>query len=218
MDSATAAAWTREQGYATTALSFEYGQRHHAELDAARRIADALGMERHLVLRIDLATLGGSSLVGEGDVPKDRPDDAIGHGIPSTYVPARNTVFLALALAAAEASGADAIVIGVNALDTSGYPDCRPEFLEAFRELARLGTRVGVEGHPVRILAPLMTWSKARIVEEGERLGVPWALTLSCYDPVVRPSGVAPCGRCDACRLRARGFDEAGVVDPTRAR
>ncbi|MGE0190612.1 MAG: 7-cyano-7-deazaguanine synthase QueC [Planctomycetota bacterium] len=215
MDSATAAAWARAQGFVLTALSFAYGQRHEAELEAARAVGAALGVDRHRVLEVDLASLGGSALVGDGEVPKDRPAAEIGEGIPATYVPARNTVFLALALAAAEAEGAQAIVLGVNALDYSGYPDCRPGFLAAFEEVARLGTRVGVEGHPVRILAPLLRWTKARIVVEGERLGVPWALTLSCYDPGSRPDGQArPCGRCDACLLRARGFAEAGIEDP----
>ena len=215
MDSATAAAWALAEGYALTALSFAYGQRHEAELQAARAVGEALGVDRHRVLKVDLASLGGSALVGEGEVPKDRPTDHIGEGIPVTYVPARNTVFLALALAAAEAEGAEAIVLGVNALDYSGYPDCRPEFLAAFEEVARLGTRVGVEGQPIRVLAPLLRWSKAEIVEAGERLGVPWALTLSCYDPVPSPEGSPrPCGHCDACQLRAKGFAEAGVRDP----
>lgn len=215
MDSATAAAWAIGEGYALTALSFAYGQRHEAELQAARAVGAALGVDRHRILEVDLASLGGSALVGDGEVPKDRPTDHIGEGIPVTYVPARNTVFLALALAAAEAEEAEAIVLGVNALDYSGYPDCRPEFLAAFEEVARLGTRVGVEGKPIRVLAPLLRWTKAEIVAAGERLGVPWALTLSCYDHVPRPEGLPrPCGHCDACLLRAKGFAEAGVRDP----
>ena len=215
LDSATAAAWALEAGHELTALTLDYGQRHRAELDAARAVAAALHIVRHDVLRVDLGPLGGSALTTSQAVPKDREATAIGEGIPVTYVPARNTVFLALALAAAEARGAEAIVLGVNALDYSGYPDCRPEFLLAFEEVARLGTRVGVEGHPIRLLAPLLRWSKARIVEEGVRLGAPLGATLSCYDPVARGARWLHCGRCDACHLRRRGFEASGIADPT---
>jgi 7-cyano-7-deazaguanine synthase len=215
LDSATAAAWALDQGHEPIALSMAYGQRHLGELEAARAIARALGIERHRVLHVDLGALGGSALTAAIDVPKDRPDEAIGGGIPVTYVPARNTVFLALALAAAEAFEASAIVLGVNALDYSGYPDCRPAFLEAFEEVARLGTRVGIEGRPIRVLAPLLHLSKAGIIRLGMGLGVPYEHTLSCYDPVGQEGAWAHCGRCDACRLRRRGFAEAGVIDPT---
>jgi 7-cyano-7-deazaguanine synthase len=182
---------------------------HAVEIEAARRIGKALGVERHVELDIDLTAFGGSTLVGEGAIPKGRDLDA--PGIPSTYVPARNTVFLSLALAFAETRGADRIVIGVNAIDYSGYPDCRPEYLEAFERLARLATRAGVEGRDIRIYAPLARMSKADIIRTGTQLGVDYGLTHSCYDPA--PGG-APCGTCDSCRLRARGFDEAGIKDP----
>jgi 7-cyano-7-deazaguanine synthase len=188
LDSATAAAMAKAEGWAIDALTVRYGQVHAVELDAARRVARALGVERHVELDIDLKAFGGSTLVGEGAIPKGRDLDA--SGIPSTYVPARNTVFLSLALAFAETRGADRIVIGVNAIDYSGYPDCRPEYLDAFERLARLA---------------------ADIIRKGTELGVDYRLTHSCYDPA--PGG-APCGTCDSCRLRARGFDEAGIKDP----
>jgi 7-cyano-7-deazaguanine synthase len=191
------------------ALTVAYGQRHAAELEAARRVASALDVVRHVELQIDLSAFGGSSLTGSGPVPKDRAiDDA---GIPSTYVPARNTVFLSLALAWAEALGATDIIIGVNALDYSGYPDCRPAFIESFERTAALGTKAGVEGARVAIRAPLIGLTKGEIIRRGLALGLDYSLTSSCYDP---DPGGAPCGRCDSCVLRARGFAEAGVRDP----
>jgi 7-cyano-7-deazaguanine synthase len=210
LDSYTSAAMVAAGGYELFALSIRYGQIHDREIDAARRVARALGVRRHLELDVDLATFGGSALVGDGEIPKDRPLDTEG-AIPPTYVPARNTVFLSLALAWAEVVGAGAIVIGVNALDYSGYPDCRPEYLQAFEQLAALATRAGIEGRRLEVVAPLLRLSKAEIIREGLRLGLDYGLTHSCYDPL--PSG-APCRRCDSCRLRARGFDEAGVDDP----
>jgi 7-cyano-7-deazaguanine synthase len=210
LDSYTAAAIVRSEGCELYALSVRYGQVHAREIEAARRVARALGVARHVELEVDLAAFGGSALVGAGAVPKDRPLD-LADDIPSTYVPARNTVFLSLAMAWAEVLDAGAIVIGVNALDYSGYPDCRPEYLEAFSRLASLATRAGVEGKRLTILAPLVQLSKADIIRRGVALGLDYGLTHSCYDP--QPSG-APCGRCDSCRLRARGFEEAGVKDP----
>ena len=209
LDSYTAGAIARAEGYELYALTVRYGQVHAREIESARLVAKALGVVRHLELEVPLSQIGGSSLVGQGEIPKDRVLDA--SGIPSTYVPARNTVFLSLAMAWAEVTGAEAIVIGVNALDYSGYPDCRPEFLEAFERVAALATKAGVEGKPLRILAPLLKLSKADIIRRGLALGVDYGLTLSCYDP--RPDG-RPCGRCDSCRIRARGFAEAGAVDP----
>jgi 7-cyano-7-deazaguanine synthase len=210
LDSFTAAAMTKADGYELYALSVRYGQIHAREIEAARAAARALGVVRHVEMAVDLAAFGGSALVGDGAIPKDRALET-DHGIPSTYVPARNTVFLSLALAWAEVVGATAIVIGVNALDYSGYPDCRPEYLEAFERMAALATKAGVEGRPLRVLAPLLRMSKAEIIRHGLALGLDYALTHSCYDPA--PSG-APCGRCDSCRLRAKGFAEAGVADP----
>jgi 7-cyano-7-deazaguanine synthase len=210
LDSFTAAAITAADGYELYALSIRYGQIHEREIAAARAAADALGVARHLELAVDLAAFGGSALVGDGAIPKDRALESE-HGIPSTYVPARNTVFLSLALAWAEVVSATAIVIGVNALDYSGYPDCRPEYLDAFERLAALATKAGVEGRPLRILAPLLHLSKADIIRRGFTLGLDYSITHSCYDPT--ESG-APCGRCDSCRLRAKGFEEAGVSDP----
>jgi 7-cyano-7-deazaguanine synthase len=214
LDSYTAAAMAARDGYELYALTVRYGQVHAREIDAAREVARALGVRKHVELAVDLASLGGSALVGDGDIPKDRDLDHQ-HGIPSTYVPARNTVFLSLALAWAEVVGATAIVIGVNALDYSGYPDCRPEYLEAFERLAGLATRAGVEGGSLRILAPLVRMSKAEIVRAGSGLGLDYGLTHSCYDPT--PEGRA-CGRCDSCRLRAKGFSEAGMPDPVQPR
>jgi 7-cyano-7-deazaguanine synthase len=213
LDSYTAGAFARRDGYSLYALTVRYGQVHAAEIAAARRVAKALGVRRHVELDVNLAAFGGSALVGDGDIPKDRDLDA--SDIPVTYVPARNTIFLALALGWAEAVGATAIVIGVNALDYSGYPDCRPEYLAAFEQVARLATKAGVEGRPMKILSPLLQLSKAQIIREGLALGLDYGLTHSCYDP--DRSG-APCGRCDSCRLRARGFAEAGVDDPVLRR
>ena len=209
LDSCTAAAMAKAEGFELYALTVAYGQRHAVELEAARRVAAALGVARHVEVRLDLAAFGGSSLTGPGPVPRDR---AIGEpGIPSTYVPARNTVLLSLALAWAEALGATDIVIGVNAVDYSGYPDCRPAFIEAFERTASLATKAGAEGARFTIHAPLITMTKGEIIRRGLALGVDYGLTRSCYDP--GPGG-APCGRCDSCALRARGFAEAGVPDP----
>jgi 7-cyano-7-deazaguanine synthase len=209
LDSYTAAASARADGFDLFALTIRYGQTHVTEIAAARRVAGALGVAKHLELDVDLAAFGGSSLVGEGEIPKDRPLEA--SDVPSTYVPARNTIFLSLALGWAEVVGAEAIVIGVNALDYSGYPDCRPEYIAAFERLAALATRAGVEGRPFRILAPLQHLTKADIIRLGMRLGLDYGLTHSCYAP--QPDG-RPCGRCDSCRLRGKGFEEAGVPDP----
>jgi 7-cyano-7-deazaguanine synthase len=216
LDSATAAAWAADAGYRLSALSIDYGQRHRVELDAARNVARAVGITDHVVLAIDLAAFGASALVDRNaEVPKGRDEAEIGHGIPSTYVPARNTVFLSLALAMAESRAADAIVLGVNAIDYSGYPDCRPDFLAAFAEVARLGTRVGVEGRPIRLEAPLVTLTKAEIIRLGIGLGLDYGLTTSCYDP---DADGRPCGACDSCRLRAAGFAAAAAVDPRASR
>jgi 7-cyano-7-deazaguanine synthase len=212
LDSATALAMSRAEGKRCHALSFRYGQRHEIELEAAARVAAALGAASHRVLTIDVAALRGSSLTGQGEVPKGRHDEEMAHGIPSTYVPARNTLFVAHALAVAEAEGAGEVVLGINALDYSGYPDCRPEWLAAMQEVARLGTKAGVEGHPVRLVAPLVHMNKADIVRAGSKLGVDFSLTHSCYDPT--PDGRA-CGACDSCLLRRRGFEQAGIPDPT---
>ena len=209
LDSYTAGAIAKSEGYDLYALTVRYGQVHAREIEAARKVARALGAVRHIELDIPLSTFGGSSLVGDGAIPKDRALDL--HEIPSTYVPARNTVFLSLAMAWAEVIRAAAIVIGVNAIDYSGYPDCRPEYLRAFERLASLATKQGVEGHALKILAPLLTLSKADIIRRGATLGLDYGLTLSCYDP--QPDGT-PCGRCDSCALRARGFADAGFPDP----
>lgn len=209
LDSYTAAAIARADGYQLYALTVRYGQVHAREIEASRAVARDLGVLRHVELDVNLAAFGGSALVGDGAVPKDRELDAA--VIPTTYVPARNTIFLSLALGWAEVVGAGAIIIGVNALDYSGYPDCRPEYLEAFEGLASLATRAGVEGRPLRVLAPLLRLSKAEIIRHGTALKLDYGLTHSCYDP--GPAGM-PCGHCDSCRLRARGFEEAGVADP----
>ena len=209
LDSYTAAALARADGFELYALTMAYGQRHAVEVEAARRVARALGVVRHIELPLDLAAFGGSALTGSGDVPKARALDE--PGIPATYVPARNTVFLALALAWAESLGAHDLVIGVNAVDYSGYPDCRPAFITAFESLAAVATRAGVEGARLRVHTPLITLSKADIIRRGAALGLDYGLTHSCYDP--GPDG-APCHRCDSCRLRARGFADAGVRDP----
>jgi 7-cyano-7-deazaguanine synthase len=208
LDSATAAALARREGWTLHALTIRYGQVHAIEIESARRLAVALGVVRHVEIDLDLAAFGGSALVGDGEVPKDRENL---QDVPPTYVPARNTVFLSIALAWAEVLEAERIVIGVNALDYSGYPDCRPEFIAAFEYLATLATRAGVAGRPLRIWAPLQQLSKAAIIRLGLELGIDYGLTHSCYDPT--PAG-APCGRCDSCLLRAKGFAEAGISDP----
>jgi 7-cyano-7-deazaguanine synthase len=212
LDSYTTAAVARRDGFDLFALSFRYGQRHALELQAAARVAHTLGVARHLVLDLDLSAIGGSALTSPDiDVPRDRPEDA--SDIPSTYVPARNTIFLSIALGWAEVLGAADIFIGVNAVDYSGYPDCRPEFIRAFEAMARLATKAGVEGQPLRIHTPLMSLTKADIVRLGTGLGLDYGLTVSCYDP--GPDGT-PCGHCDSCRLRAAGFAAAGLADPAR--
>lgn len=208
LDSMISAALAREAGHRIFALSIDYNQRHQVELAAAARVADALGAVRHVVLPIDLSAFGGSALTDDIAVPKD----GVGADIPVTYVPARNTVFLSLALAWAEAAGARSLYIGVNALDYSGYPDCRPEFIQGFERLAELATKAGVEGEAFRIQAPLQHMTKADIVREGTRLGLDLGLSWSCYDPT--PGG-QHCGLCDSCRLRHKGFTDAGVADPT---
>ncbi|HEU4829042.1 MAG TPA: 7-cyano-7-deazaguanine synthase QueC [Gemmatimonadales bacterium] len=212
MDSAVSAAIARAEGFDVHALSFRYGQRHAVELEAAAKVARALSLARHLVIDVDLSAFGGSALTDEIAVPTGRSADEIGHGVPPTYVPARNTVFLSLALAWAEVLGAKDIVIGANAVDYSGYPDCRPEYLAAFERLANLATVAGAErGERFSIHAPLLRLSKREIVERGAALGVDFSLTRTCYDP--DPAGAA-CGRCDACVLRLKGFAEAGLEDP----
>jgi 7-cyano-7-deazaguanine synthase len=214
LDSSTTLAIARARGFAPHALTVAYGQRHAAELEAARRVARALGVAGHKVVELDLRAFGGSALTADLPVPKGRTDEEIGRGIPVTYVPARNTILLSLALAWAEVLGAWDVFLGINALDYSGYPDCRPEFVEAFERLANLATRAGVEGRRrFTIHTPLIRLSKKEIVKTGLELGVDYGLTLSCYDP--DPTGAA-CGGCDACRLRLKGFAEAGVVDPAR--
>jgi 7-cyano-7-deazaguanine synthase len=211
MDSATSAAIAIDRGFDVYALSFRYGQRHASEVDAARRVAERLGVRRHVVLDIDLRAFGGSALTSNLEVPKDTPLERIGAAIPATYVPARNTIFLSFALGWAEVLGATDIFLGANALDYSGYPDCRPEYIEAYERMANLATRTGVEGSRLRIHTPLISLSKAEIVSLGGRLGVDYSLTWSCYDP--GPDGTA-CGRCEACILRRKGFREAGMEDP----
>ena len=213
MDSTTTAAIALADGYDVHALSIRYGQRHAVELEAARRVAARLGIGRHVVIDLDLRAFGGSALTADVPVPKDTPLDRIGAEIPPTYVPARNTIFLALALGWAEALDARDIFIGANALDYSGYPDCRPEFIAAFARMANLGTRAGASGDGFRIHTPLIALSKREIVLRGRALGLDYGLTSTCYDPT--PDGLA-CGRCEACILRRKGFEEAGVEDPTR--
>ena len=215
MDSAVVLAEARERGFAPLALTVRYGQRHACELDAARRVAAALGAAEHVVLSVGLDQIGGSALTADIAVPKDRSGDAIGKDVPVTYVPARNTVFLSLALGLAEARGASDLFVGVNAIDYSGYPDCRPEFLRAFEALAALATAAGTErGVSYRVHAPLLELGKAQIVARGRAHGVDFALTHTCYDPLVRDGRVLSCGRCDACKLRLAGFAEAGLRDP----
>jgi 7-cyano-7-deazaguanine synthase len=213
IDSSTTLAIAIAEGYETYALSFDYGQSHQIETEAARGVAHSLGAKEHRVAKIDLRVLGGSALTDDIAVPKERSDKEIGHGIPITYVPARNTIFLAYALAWAEVIQANDIFIGVNAIDYSGYPDCRPEFIEAFENAANLGTKAGVEGRRFQIHTPLIKFSKADIIRKAVELGVDLSLTHSCYDPT--PEGLA-CGKCDSCLLRLKGFREAGIKDAIR--
>lgn len=207
LDSTTVLAIARSEGYECHTLAFDYGQRHRIELERARVVSSRLGAVRHVTVRLDLSAFGGSALTDDIDVPKD----GVSEGIPVTYVPARNTVFLSVALGWAEVLGAQDIFIGVNALDYSGYPDCRPEFIAAFEQMANLATKSGVEGKRFRVRTPLIEMTKAQIIRTGQELGVDYGLTSSCYDPA--PDG-SPCGACDSCRLRAKGFTEAGLVDP----
>jgi 7-cyano-7-deazaguanine synthase len=213
IDSTTTLAIAIAQGYETYALSFDYSQRHHIETKAARRVAKSLGAKEHRVAKIDLRVFGGSALTADVDVPKKRSEKEIAQGIPITYVPARNTIFLAYALAWAEVIPASDIFLGVNAIDYSGYPDCRPEFIETFETLANLGTKAGVEGRRFQIHTPLIEFSKAEIIRKALELDVDLSLTRSCYDP--SPEGLA-CGECDSCLLRLKGFREAGIKDPIR--
>jgi 7-cyano-7-deazaguanine synthase len=216
LDSAAVAAVAREQGYEIVALSFRYGQRHIRELEAAAAVVEHIGVARHVIADIDLRAYGGSALTDDIDVPKDRADKDIGDGIPVTYVPARNTIFLSHALALAEVEGTEDIFIGVNALDYSGYPDCRPEYIAAFQAMANLATKAGVEGDGgLKIHTPLLELSKAGIVELGASLGVDFRLTFSCYDPPGRSGDLTHCGTCDACQLRRKGFLQAAIADPT---
>jgi len=212
VDSTTAAAIARDKGFDLYAVTFDYGQRHRIEIEKACAVARSLEVRQHVVISIDLRRFGGSALTSEIGVPKARSFEEIGHGIPVTYVPARNTIFLGLALGLAEASGARDLFIGVNALDYSGYPDCRPEFIAEFEKLANIATKAGVEGDAFQIHAPLQHMTKSDIATEARRLGLDAAMSHSCYDPL--PDG-RHCGRCDACRLRAKGFAEAGIDDPT---
>ena len=211
LDSATALAIARHEGFDCYALTIRYGQRHAVEIDAARRVAAALGAAEHKIIDLDLRALGGSALTSEQPVPKHRSVEEMGGGIPTTYVPARNTIFLSIALAWAEVLDAADIFIGVNAIDYSGYPDCRPAFIEAFERTAALATRAGVEGMRLKVHTPLIRMTKAQIIRRGVELGVDYGLTVSCYDP--SETGVA-CGRCDACLLRMKGFCEAALTDP----
>ncbi len=213
LDSTTTLAIAKNDGYELYALSIRYGQRHAIEIESAKRIAEAFGVVRHVIMPIDLRQFGGSALTDDIDVPKDRSIDDMSHGIPITYVPARNTIFLAFALGFAEVVQADHIFMGVNVLDYSGYPDCRPEFVEAFERTANLATKAAVEGHRMKIHTPIINMDKAEIIRRGMELGVDYSLTTSCYDP--SPDGAA-CGHCDSCQLRKKGFEEAGVADPTR--
>ena len=214
IDSTTAMAIAKHEGFKIYSLSFFYGQRHAFELEAAQKVANAIGVTEHLVINIDLKQIGGSSLTDDIDVPKDRDEQEITREIPVTYVPARNTIFLSFALAWAEVLKSFDIFIGVNAIDYSGYPDCRPEYIDAFERMANLATKAGVEGDmKIRIRTPLIRLTKARIIQKGIDLGVDFALTHSCYDP--SPQGFA-CGKCDSCFLRRKGFNEAGVTDPAR--
>jgi 7-cyano-7-deazaguanine synthase len=211
LDSTTTLAIAKRDGFACYALTMDYGQRHAVEIEAARHIARRFGVVQHVVMPIELGQFGGSALTSDLAVPKDRPLESMGDGIPITYVPARNTIFLSFALAWGEVLGAKDIFLGVNALDYSGYPDCRPEYVDAFEKLARLATKAGVEGTSFKIHTPLIQWTKAEIIRRGLELGVDFALTTSCYDP--NPDGMA-CGRCDACLLRLKGFAENQLADP----
>ena len=214
LDSTTTLAIAHDEGYDTYAMSFRYGQRHTVELQSAKNVAKALGVKQHIVIDIDLRTFGASALTADIEVPKNRPDTEMGNSIPITYVPARNTIFLAYALAYAEVLVADTIFIGANAIDYSGYPDCRPEYINAYQTLANLATQAGVEGKTkLRIRAPLINKTKAEIIQIGAALGINYSLTLSCYDPDAEGRA---CGECDSCLLRKRGFKEAGIPDPTR--
>jgi 7-cyano-7-deazaguanine synthase len=213
IDSTTTLAVAIAEGYEAYALSFDYGQRHQIEVEAARRVADSLGAKDHRMAKIDLRIFGGSALTDNVDVPKQRSETEIARGIPVTYVPARNSIFLSYALAWAEVIAASDIFLGVNAIDYSGYPDCRPEFIEAFETMANLGTKAGVEGRRFQIHTPLIKFSKAEIIREAVELGVDLSLTHSCYDPA--PGGLA-CGECDSCLLRLKGFRKAGIKDPIR--
>ncbi|MEM7679018.1 MAG: 7-cyano-7-deazaguanine synthase QueC [Myxococcota bacterium] len=213
LDSATVAAMAIDRGFEVYALSFDYGQRHRTELEAAARVAASLKVADHRTVKLDLRAVGGSAITDAIEVPKSDPDAPIDDGIPVTYVPARNTVFLAVALGLAEVVGARDLFFGANALDYSGYPDCRPAFVEAFEKLANVATKAGVEGQRISVHAPLMEMTKAEIIRAGVDLGVDYALTHSCYDP--SPEGLA-CGRCDSCKLRQRGFEQANIPDPTR--
>jgi 7-cyano-7-deazaguanine synthase len=215
LDSSTCLAWARARGFECWTLAVDYGQRHRVELEAARRVARALGATEHRELKLDLRAIGGSALTSDLEVPRDRDERAMGADVPVTYVPARNTVLLGLALGFAETLGARDLVAGMNALDYSGYPDCRPEFVRAFEALANLATRAGVEGAAFTVHTPLMSLDKAGVIRLGLSLGLDYSLTHTCYDPA--PDGTA-CGRCDACRLRLKGFREAGVPDPARYR
>ena len=212
VDSTTILAIAQSQGYDAYTMSFRYGQRHVLELDCAKQISEKMAAKKHVIVDIDLRAFGGSALTDDIDVPKERSDQEIGAGIPITYVPARNTIFLSFALAWAETLEVDTIFIGVNALDYSGYPDCRPEYIKAYQQMANLATKAGVEGATqLKIQTPLISMTKAQIIQKGTELGVDYALTLSCYDP--DPQGKA-CGACDSCLLRIKGFEEAGVADP----
>jgi 7-cyano-7-deazaguanine synthase len=214
LDSATTLAIAKSGGFEVHALSFDYGQRHRVELDCARRLAERFGVHRHVVMPIDLRQFGGSALTSDAPVPKDRPLEEMSQGIPITYVPARNTIFLSFALAFAEVTGAGDIFIGINALDYSGYPDCRPDYIDAFQRMANLATKAAVEGRQrVVIHTPLIQRTKAEIIRQGLALGVDYALTTSCYDPAADDRA---CGRCDACLLRLKGFAENGLTDPRR--
>jgi len=212
LDSTTVLAIAKSQGFVCNALSFRYGQRHQVELDRAREVAERMGVARHVIVDFDLRQFGGSALTSDIQVPKERSTADMSHGIPITYVPARNTIFLSFGLAWAETLGSSDIFIGVNALDYSGYPDCRPEYIEAYERMANLATKVGVEGtQKLKIHCPLVQMTKAQIVQKGKELGVDYSITSSCYDPA--PDG-APCKKCDSCLLRSKGFSEAGVQDP----
>ncbi len=211
LDSTVTAAIAQQEGYRIFCMTVSYGQRHHVEVERARAVAETLGADGHVVVTVDLRAIGGSALTADVNVPKDRTEQARAAEIPVTYVPARNSIFLSLALAYAETLQASAIYFGANVLDYSGYPDCRPDFIRAFETVARLGTKMGVEGHGVEIRAPLLLLSKADIIRRGQELQIPFRLTHSCYDPDAE--GLA-CGRCDSCRIRREGFRQAGVEDP----